>query len=204
MASTKQLRRISEYEPELQKRQTKIVAVIPAYNEERFIGSIVLKVRRYVDQVVVVDDGSHDATAELAAAAGALVIQHTQNQGKGVALNTGFRKAAEFEPTVVITIDADGQHLPKEITQVAQPILDGQADVVIGSRYLEETSRVPEHRIWGHRLFNLITTITSGVSSTDSQSGFRPFRHRPCNVLPFNRMAFRWSLRCSFWWASIS
>ena len=73
----------------------KAVVIIPAYNEERFIGSVVLKTHKYSDTVIVVDDGSTDATAEIAQAAGAIVVRHEQNQGKGVALNTGFRKARE-------------------------------------------------------------------------------------------------------------
>src|SRR5690348_8499845 len=81
-----------------------IVAIIPAYNEERFIGSVVLRVQQYADVVIVVDDGSIDATAEVARAAGALVVCHDHNQGKGVALNTGFRQAREFAPDVVVTI----------------------------------------------------------------------------------------------------
>ncbi len=172
------------------KHQNGIVIVIPAYNEERFIGSVVLKALTYTDQIIVVDDGSSDATAEVATAAGALVVQHAKNQGKGVALNTGFRKAMDFRPEVVVTIDADGQHLCKEIKQVMQPVLAGKADVVIGSRYLENTSQVPRHRIWGHRIFNLLTTTSSGVSSTDSQSGFRAFSPQALECFAFQSNGF--------------
>ena len=153
----------------------KMVAVIPAYNEERFIGSMVLKTRRYADAVIVVDDGSIDGTGTIAEAAGAVVVQHPQNQGKGVALSTGFRRARELEPDVVVTIDADGQHLPEEIGRVAAPVLEGRADIVVGSRYLEKKSQVPLHRIWGHLVFNFVTNQVSGIPVTDSQSGFRAF-----------------------------
>jgi glycosyltransferase involved in cell wall biosynthesis len=153
----------------------RIIAVIPAYNEERFIGSVVLKTRQYADAVIVVDDGSIDATGKIAEAAGAVVVQHPQNLGKGVALSTGFCRARELDPAVVVTLDADGQHSPEDVTCVAAPVLDGQADIVVGSRYLEKKSRVPLHRVWGHLVFNLLTNQVSGVPVTDSQSGFRAF-----------------------------
>ena len=155
--------------------QHKIIAVIPAYNEERFIGSVVLKTRQFAHAVIVVDDGSADGTGRIAEAAGAVVVQHPQNQGKGMALNSGFRRARELNPDVVVTLDADGQHQPEEMECVAAPVLDGQADIVVGSRYLKDTSKVPLHRILGHLAFNFLTNRVSGVSLTDSQSGFRAF-----------------------------
>jgi glycosyltransferase involved in cell wall biosynthesis len=171
-------------------RARHVVVVIPAYNEERFIGSVVLKTLRHAATVVVVDDGSRDATAEIAEAAGAIVVRHPQNRGKGVALNTGFRKAREFKPDVVVTIDADGQHVPGEMAAVMRPVLDGKADVVIGSRYLEPTSDVPQHRVWGHRAFNALSTGVSGVAVSDSQSGFRAFSPKALRVLSFNSTSF--------------
>jgi glycosyltransferase involved in cell wall biosynthesis len=143
-----------------------IVAVIPAYNEERFIGSVVLKTRQYADAVIVVDDGSIDATGKITEAAGAVVVQHAQNQGKGVALSPGFCRARELDPAVVVTLDADGQHSPEEVTRVAAPVLDGQANIVVSSRYLEKKSRVPLHRTWGHIVFNFLTNRVSGVPVT--------------------------------------
>ena len=156
-------------------RRHRIVAVVPAYNEERFIGSVVLKARQYADVVVVVDDGSLDATGKIAKAAGAVVVQHPHNQGKGIALRTGFYRARELGPDVVVVLDADGQHLPEEMECVAAPVLRGQADIVVGSRYLDKKSRVPFHRVVGHLVFNFVTNQASGVPLTDSQSGFRAF-----------------------------
>lgn len=169
---------------------THAVVVIPAYNEERFIGSVILKTRQLVDHVIVVDDGSADATAELAEAAGAIVVRHEVNQGKGVALNTGFNKAREYNPSVVITLDGDWQHLPEELFQVAAPILSGEADIVVGSRYLERSSDVPVQRIIGHWGFTSVTNIASGVSLTDSQSGYRAFSPRALDSLSFNSSSF--------------
>lgn len=168
----------------------RIVAIIPAYNEDRFIGSVVLKTRCFADVVVVIDDGSNDATAEIAQVAGAIVVRHTQNQGKGAALNTGFKEARKHHPDVVVTLDADGQHLPEEISQVVEPVLEGRADIVVGSRYLDDKSEVPLHRILGHHVFNFVTNQMSGVSLTDSQSGFRAFSPRAARAFGFSSNGF--------------
>jgi glycosyltransferase involved in cell wall biosynthesis len=167
-----------------------VIVVIPAHNEERFIGSVILRVHKFVDKIIVVDDGSVDATAEIAEAAGAIVMRHKQNQGKGMALNTGFQYARKSTPDMVVTIDADGQHIPEEIMRLSAPILDGKADIVVGSRYLEKTSRVPIHRVWGHRFFNLLTGQASGVSLSDSQSGFRAFSRRALETITFKSHGF--------------
>lgn len=165
------------------KDRPRLVAVIPAYNEERFIGSVVLRTRELVDSVVVVDDGSRDATAEIAEAAGATVVRHKENLGKGAALNTGFQTAGEMEPGAVVLLDGDGQHRTEEISRVLSPILSGEADVVVGSRYLKRCGAVPFHRVLGHRVFTFLTNLASGTRITDSQSGFRAFSSDAVNVL---------------------
>jgi glycosyltransferase involved in cell wall biosynthesis len=143
-----------------------------------------------VDTVIVVDDGSRDATVDIAEAAGAIVVRHSVNQGKGLALNTGFLKARNYEPDVVITLDGDWQHLPEEIAQVAEPVLNGQADIVVGSRYLTKTSDVPIQRVIGHWGFTSLTNIASGVALTDSQSGYRAFSPRALEELAFSSSSF--------------
>ncbi|MBN1993413.1 MAG: glycosyltransferase family 2 protein [Anaerolineae bacterium] len=167
-----------------------VVAIIPAYNEARTIGQIALEMRRYAAVVLVVDDGSTDGTAEVARAAGATVVSHAQNQGKGAALDTGFRAAYKLNPDLVITIDADGQHLPQETTRLIAPILTGQADLVVGSRYLQNTSNTPRHRIWGHRVFNFIINQISGISLTDTQCGFRAFSAGALRAISFQSNGF--------------
>lgn len=166
------------------------LAIIPAYNEERLIGSVVLKARKHFDAILVVDDGSADATAEIAQAAGALVVRHEKNRGKGAAVNTGFLTARTMLPEVVVMMDADGQHLPDEAPRVMQPILDDKADIVIGSRYIEPGSDVPTHRIWGHRVFNFMTSRTSGVHVSDSQSGYRAFSSTALDAINFSSNGF--------------
>ncbi len=167
-----------------------IIVVIPAYNEERFIGSTVLKVKKYSEEVIVVDDGSDDDTAEIAIKAGALVVRHPENRGKGEALNTGFLKAIEFTPDVVVAIDADGQHVPSELPILVSPIFNGEADLVVGSRYLDDNSVVPKHRMWGHRFFSLFTHLVSGTRVTDSQSGYRAFSPKALEMISFNSTGF--------------
>lgn len=174
------------------KEQSKssIVVVIPAYNEERFIGSVVLSVRQFAAPVIVVDDGSTDATSLIADAAGAVVLRHDVNRGKGVALESGFLKALDYSPDVVVTIDGDSQHVPDDVPQVVQPILNEEADIVIGSRYLDDQSDVPAHRIWGHRFFNFITNVLTGTKSSDSQSGFRAFSPHAIRAIGFKSDGF--------------
>jgi len=167
-----------------------IVALIPAYNEERFIGSVILKARCHAEAVIVVDDGSSDGTPEIAEAAGALVLRHAENRGKGKALTTGFRKARELDPRAVVILDADGQHLPEEMPCVVAPVVSGQADIVVGSRYLNGSDGVPRHRMWGHWVFTHFTNRISGVSVTDSQSGFRAFSPRAIEAISFQSNGF--------------
>jgi glycosyltransferase involved in cell wall biosynthesis len=166
------------------------VAVIPAYNEERFIGSVVLKARQHVDRVIVVDDGSTDATGAIAASAGAIVLRHEPNQGKGAALNTGFHHARDLGARAVVLLDGDGQHLPEEVPCVLKPVLAGEADIVVGSRYLDGDCTVPRHRVWGHRAFNLLTRWSTGVPVSDSQSGFRAFSSRAIEAISFSSNGF--------------
>jgi glycosyltransferase involved in cell wall biosynthesis len=167
-----------------------LIALIPAFNEERFIGSVVLKARKYVDTVMVIDDGSRDLTAEIAHAAGAIVIRHETNRGKGRALQSGFQKARELDAQAVVVLDADGQHRPEEIPTVVAPILNGEADIVIGSRYLDRKSRVPFIRIWGHKAFTSVTNWLTGTHLTDSQSGFRAFSKNAVQNINFESKDF--------------
>ncbi len=169
----------------------KVIALIAAYNEERFIASVVLKTKRYVDEVWVVDDGSRDETAALAAEAGATVLRHERNRGKGAALNTGFKALrARAGDLVVVTLDADGQHEPSELATVLAPIRAGAADLVVGSRYLTGPGETPPSRVLGHKFFNSITRLASGVAVSDSQSGYRAFSRRALEAITFNSRSF--------------
>ncbi|MGI8827569.1 MAG: glycosyltransferase family 2 protein [Chloroflexota bacterium] len=152
-----------------------IVAVIPAHNEERFIASVVITALQCADVVVVVDDGSSDRTAQLAEMAGAEVIRLPENGGKGRALNEGFERAQELSPRAVVMLDGDSQHDAAEIPQLVRPITEGEADVVIGSRFLGDECPTPRWRQAGQQALNLLTNAASGMSTSDSQSGYRAF-----------------------------
>lgn len=164
---------------------SRIVVVIPAYNEERFIASVVINARQHSDDVIVVDDGSHDRTAFIAEQAGATVIRMSKNGGKGAALNAGFETARQLSPAVVIMLDADAQHDPAEIPTVAEPILQGQADVVVGSRFLSVKSKIPVWRQFGQHALNIATNAASGVAITDTQSGYRAFSQAALEMMRF-------------------
>lgn len=161
------------------------IAVIAAFDEDRFIGSVVIKVRRHVDQVIVVDDGSADDTARIAEEAGALVIRHETNRGKAQAVNTGLRHARELNAAIVVLIDADGQHDPAEIPLLIAPVEAHQADLVVGSRFLGVRSDIPRWRVFGQHALTAATNIASGVMLTDSQSGFRALSRKALDSLSF-------------------
>jgi glycosyltransferase involved in cell wall biosynthesis len=166
------------------------IALIPAFNEARFIGSVVLVAKQHVDEVVVVDDGSDDQTAEIAQHAGATVIRHLTNHGKAAAVNTGFQYVRECGAQAVVMLDGDGQHNAKEIPAVLAPILAGNADIVIGSRFLDIKSEIPAYRQVGQHGLTLMTNLMSGVASSDSQSGFRAFSVRSLDSLQFSKGGF--------------
>jgi len=163
---------------------TGITAILPALNEEVGIGSIILRAKQYVDRVIVIDDGSTDTTAEIAKLAGAEVIRHHENRGKGAALKTGF--AAANGAKIIITLDTDGQHNPAEIPKLIAPILAGEADMVNGSRYLNGNGQnTPAYRRLGQKVLDRAANFNSGLAITDTQSGFRAFAAHTSPVFGF-------------------
>jgi glycosyltransferase involved in cell wall biosynthesis len=164
-------------------RKPLIVAAIPCFNEERFIGSVVLNVKKYVDRVLVIDDGSSDASVEIATAAGAVVHRHDGNKGYGAAIRTAVNFGKEEGADVLVVIDGDGQHDARDIPRLVKPVLDGEADVVIGSRFLGEASNAPLYRRLGQRILNVATNVGSGRRLSDSQSGFRAYSSRALGSL---------------------
>ena len=168
---------------------TKITALLPAYNEEISIGSMVIGAKKYVNNIIVIDDGSSDNTAEIAYLAGAEVIKHPYNQGKGSALKTGFKAAINSD--IIVTIDSDGQHNPRDIKKLVEPIQNGEADIVNGSRYLNgKKSDTPSYRRVGQTVLDRATKIGSGLELTDSQSGFRAFAIHTVPIFRFSSSNF--------------
>lgn len=164
-----------------------ITVVLPAFNEEVSIGSIVLLTKLYCDNVIVVDDGSSDRTAAIARKAGAHVVVHEVNKGKGAALNTGFTAAASLGADIIVTMDSDGQHNPADIPLIVAPIIDGTAEMVNGSRYLgHKDKNTPIYRRVGQTILDTATNMNSGLRITDSQSGFRAFAASTKNVFRFS------------------
>ena len=152
-----------------------IVVGIPAYNEQKNIASIIIKLKKNVDQIIVCDDGSSDDTAIIAKELGAIVIQHEKNRGYGAAIKSIFLKAKEMKVDILITFDADGQHRIKDMKNIIEPIQKNEADIVIGSRFLNEKSNIPKYRKIGIKTITKITNKTIGQRLSDSQSGFRGY-----------------------------
>ncbi len=168
---------------------TKVAILLPAYNEEVAIASMILLSSKYADEVIVIDDGSTDRTKEVSQLAGATVLSHKINKGKGVALKTGFDYAKKYD--IIVTIDADGQHNPLEIPLLIKPIEEDIADLVNGSRYInKQDTSTPKYRRIGQTVLDTATNIASGVKITDSQSGFRAFSSKCFNCFNFDPEGF--------------
>jgi len=161
-----------------------IVASIPAYNEEKTIAKVILLAQKYVDKIIVCDDGSSDLTGEIARGLGAAVIQHDRNLGYGAAMKSLFEEARAMEADVMVTLDADGQHNPEDIPKLLKSIQNDEADIVIGSRFLGGADKgIPRYRRVG---IKLITKMSNGAIKSkisDAQSGFRAYSKRAIQSL---------------------
>ena len=153
----------------------KITIGIPAYNEEKNIALIITKLKKITDSIIVCDDGSSDMTAEISKNLGATVISHKKNMGYGVAINSIFQKSKELNVDLLVTFDADGQHRVEDIQKVIEPIKNNVADLVIGSRFLDKKSDVPNYRKIGIKVITQVTNASIRKKLTDSQSGFRAY-----------------------------
>ena len=153
----------------------KITIGIPAYNEEKSIALIITKLKKITDSIIVCDDGSSDMTAEISKNLGVTVISHKKNMGYGVAINSIFQKSKELNVDLLVTFDADGQHRVEDIEKVVEPIKNNTADLVIGSRFLDKKSDVPNYRKIGIKVITKVTNASIRKKLTDSQSGFRAY-----------------------------
>ncbi|OGG16319.1 hypothetical protein A3D78_06835 [Candidatus Gottesmanbacteria bacterium RIFCSPHIGHO2_02_FULL_39_14] len=155
---------------------------IPAYNEAKILGRVLKSLPRKIPgianiNVLVVDDGSTDGTAKVAESAGIIVARHLVNRGLGGALKTVFAYARKNNFDFLVTMDADGQHDSQDLTRILTPLINKRNDVVIGSRWLKPNS-APFSRRFMNKLANYVTLIFFGISTTDSQSGFRAFNKK--------------------------
>ena len=156
----------------------KTVIGIPAYNEGKNIASILLRLKNISEYIIVCDDGSSDLTYEIAKKLGAIVVKHKKNLGYGAAIKTIFLKAQEINADALVTFDADGQHKIEDIDKILVPIKNNKADIVIGSRFLNDKQKISKYRKIGIKTITELTNITSGTKITDSQSGFRGYNRK--------------------------
>ncbi len=162
------------------------LAAIPCYNEEKTIGSVILKAKQYVDEVVVIDDGCTDDTVKVAEIAGARVLRHGGNKGYGAAIKSCFEYARDHDFDVMTILDGDGQHNADEIQTVMKPVTKDEADIAIGSRFLDSNnSKVPGYRRLGIKVLTGLTNAGSKEEHiiTDGQSGFRAYSKKAINTL---------------------
>ncbi|MDP3879214.1 MAG: glycosyltransferase family 2 protein [Dehalococcoidales bacterium] len=165
-----------------QENKPKIIAVMPAFNEAKYIGTIALEARQYVDEVIIVDDGSTDQTAHVARLAGATVIRHQENMGYGASIQDLLAEAKRRDFDVLVLLDADSQHNPNEIPGLIRPITAEGFDFVIGSRE-QERANIPAYRHIGQRAIAYFSRILSGEKLYDSESGFRAFSRKAITLL---------------------
>ena len=162
----------------------KTIVGIPAYNEEKNIAKIIINSKKIADQILVCDDGSTDSTVAIAESLGATVIKHPKNLGYGSAIHSIFLKAKEIDADILVTIDADGQHRTQDITKVIEPIKKGDADLIVGSRFLDlSEEKIPEYRKIGIKIITKVTNSSLKNKITDSQSGFRAYNKKVISKL---------------------
>jgi len=154
----------------------KIIVGIPAFNEEKNIAVVITQLKKIVDKIIVCNDGSTDLTSKIAEELGVIVINHEKNLGYGAAIRSIFLKSKDLDGDILVTFDADGQHRVDDINKVINPIINGKSDLVIGSRFLDESEKeVPQYRKVGIKVITKITNVTIKKQLTDSQSGFRAY-----------------------------
>jgi glycosyltransferase involved in cell wall biosynthesis len=173
---------------ETKQTEVRILAGIAAYNESSYVGSIVLQARQYVDEVIVVDDGSTDNTASVAELAGAAVIRHDKNRGKGAAIQSILAEAKKINPDILVLLDADAQHDPADIPALIKPITEG-FDLVIGSREAQK-DKTPRYRRIGQKVIFRSSRIASKANIIDSESGFRALSPKAIKELDLKAHGF--------------
>ena len=156
-------------------KDSKIIAVVPAYNEAKTIGLVIPDLKRYVQEIIVVNDGSFDETEKIAKFSGVIVLSHAINRGLGASLQTGFKKALEKNADYILTFDADGQHRSSDIPRLLESLEKEEADVAIGSRIFSKKNTPLIRKIY-NKIADYIGFVIFGLYVRDTQSGLRLFR----------------------------
>lgn len=167
----------------------KIAAVIPAYNEATRIGTVVRSAKQYVDDIIVVTDGSTDGTADVARAEGATVIEHAENCGAGAATMTGLEAARRLGFDAVVTLDADGQHATSDIPHLVEAMEQSGADLVVGNRFGRKNN-IPFIRRVANSIGNGVTFMVTGIRLPDTQCGFKVFGPRALKEIELRMSGF--------------
>jgi len=161
---------------------------VPAYNEENKLPTLIKEILQYVDRVIVCDDGSTDKTSEVAEKAGADVIVHGHNMGKGAAMKSLFNFAKETDFDILVTIDGDGQFLPSEIPRLVEPIKQNKSDIVIGYRFVDK--EMPGYRKFGNKILDKLTNAAADLPFIDTQSGYRAYTKSALQQISFTSNGF--------------
>jgi len=169
-----------------QKTRPKVIATIPCFDTGSVIADVVLRTSKYVDRVVVIDDGSRDGTAAAARGAGALVVSHGSNRGYGEAIKSCFEVGRQERADVLVILDGDNQHNPDDIQHLLEPILRGEADLTIGSRFLGHDLKIPAYRRFGIGVITGLWNFGSRIKVSDTQSGFRAYSRQFFLDLPLS------------------
>ncbi|NCB20799.1 MAG: glycosyltransferase family 2 protein [Clostridia bacterium] len=156
----------------------KTACIIPAWNESKYIDQVINKVKNLVDFVIVVDDCSNDNTYELALSTGVIVLRHLINRGQGAALQTGTDYALKLKADIIIHFDADNQFDAQEISDIIKPIIDNEAEIVFGSRFLGKKSNLPKSKKYIILPLGRLLNHLFGVRTSDPQSGFRAYTNK--------------------------
>lgn len=164
-------------------KKESIFAVIPAYNEEKHIEKVISDSRKYVSNVIVVDDGSNDNSAKIAKKAGALVLKHPFNLGLGASLKTGCEAAIKLGADIIITLDGDCQHDASEIPILVQELKNNDLDIVFGERTF---NKMPFVKKTGNYFFYIIGKYLFNINIIDTQTGFRVFTKEAYNKINWN------------------
>ena len=167
---------------------SKIIVAMPAYNEAKYIGSMVLQTRHYADEVIVIDDGSRDQTTKIAELAGATVIRHERNEGKGVAIRSILAEASKRNADTLMLLDADSQHDPEEIPLFIRAVSEG-FDLVIGSRRIGRNN-IPPYRKVGQKVLSYLTGTLSKTKLSDTESGFRALSKKAISAMQLKESGF--------------